>query len=134
MGTCADLERISEGAAELQKNLQVIAAADASAGDAVAMESSDAASAEPPSEPCGPETPEGQGAFVSRVGAFQRAMESEAARLKEGKGRLAAGMKGLAEAFGEEADNAPWVFRTLNTFARQYAKIQEDNREIQEAL
>ena len=36
-------------------------------------------------------------------------------------------------AFGEELDNAAWVFRTLHTFARQYGQVQSDNHKLNEA-
>ena len=42
--------------------------------------------------------------------------------------------QGLAALFGEEADNAAWVLRTLCTFAKQYRAAAELNKKVHDKM
>lgn len=107
-----DMERIEEGMNDLAKNLAAIKAASTSKNDA-------------DNSAC---------PFVKCVMQFEQQTAEYVKGLREQQKDLNTAMRTMAETFGEEVDNAPWILRTLNTFAKQYTKVQEDNQRLTEQM
>jgi hypothetical protein len=127
-----DMERIEEGATELAKQLVSIAAAEA---NVTASEKASCGETQPAEVTVTQQHPVNTDEavtattpFLKSMASFQLEMQGQVAALRQQKQQLDSAMTLVAKFFGEEPDNAPWVFRTLYTFARQYSKVQEDNQ------
>lgn len=130
-----DMERIGEGVGELAKNLKEISEGEAAAAIAAAKEAGEAGlgcySVE---EICSGEFGVEYSPFVVRLTAFEAEMKEKASALAGKKSEMDLALKGMAEMFGEEADNVAWVMRTLHGFAKQYAMATEANKTINENM
>merc|ERR1711871_41821 len=117
-----DMERISEGAIELEKQLALITESE-TAATKTAGAADEQVSAEDAVE--AQSTP-----FVLRLSTFEAQMKEKAAALHSRKENMDEALERLAKMFGEESDNAAWVLRTLHTFSKQYAAAAEDNKKV----